>query len=78
MVRTQIQLTTTQAAALKRMSAERGVSMSTLVREAIEAKIDTEAASPRRQRALAAIGGFRSGKKDLGTNHDEYLAEDFA
>jgi hypothetical protein len=29
----------------------------------------------RRRRAIAAVGRFRSGQKDISTHHDDYLAE---
>lgn len=77
MVRTQIQLTEEQASALKRLAAERGVSMATLVREGVDRVVAQDDWQARRQRALASIGKYRSGYTDISQNHDEYLAEDF-
>jgi hypothetical protein len=34
-------------------------------------------ATSARSRAIAAIGGFRSGRADVSTKHDEHLAEAF-
>lgn len=77
MVRTQIQLTEEQADRVKRIASERGVSMATVIREAV----DRYALSPSRdelwERALAVVGKYSSDKTDLARNHDRYLAEDF-
>jgi hypothetical protein len=35
------------------------------------------ATNERWERALAVVGRFRSGRRDIGRNHDRYLAEDF-
>jgi hypothetical protein len=78
MIRTQIQLTEEQARELKRIAAERGISLAALIREAIESTIAVDPGPARRQRALAVVGRFGSGRKDVGAEHDRYLAEDFA
>ena len=78
MIRTQIQLTEEQARELKRMAAERGISVSALIREAIEKAVAVDDGPAKRQRALGAVGRFRSGAKDISTEHDRYLSEDFA
>ncbi len=81
MVRTQIQLTERQARELKRMAAKEGVSMAEVVRRAVDAKIhEGSGEAPwdeRVRRALAVMGKFKSGIRDLSTNHDKYLAEDY-
>jgi len=81
MVRTQIQLTERQARELKRMASREGVSMAEVIRRAVDAKIREGAGEvPREERvrrALAVMGKFRSGIRDLSTNHDKYLAEDY-
>jgi predicted DNA-binding protein len=78
MERTQISLTSKQFERLRRASAERGVSMAHLVREAVDAYVVER--SPSRaelaQRALAGAGRFRSGASDVAERHDDYLAED--
>jgi len=81
MVRTQIQLTERQARELRRMAAREGVSMAEVVRRAVDAKIHEGASEvpweERVRRALAVMGKFKSGIRDLSTNHDKYLAEDY-
>jgi hypothetical protein len=78
MIRTQVQLTEEQARQLKRIAAERGISVSAVIREAVEKAVAVDNGPARRQRALAAVGRFRSGKNDVGADHDRYLGEDFA
>jgi Arc/MetJ-type ribon-helix-helix transcriptional regulator len=79
MVRTQIQLTEEQAAGLKRLAAERGVSMAEVVRDAVEQALAADEIAARRARALAVVGKFRDreGKTDVAERHDDYLAEAF-
>jgi len=76
-VRTQIQLTDEQATALKRLAAERGVSMATLVREGVDRVVGEDGREAKRRRALAVVGKYRSGHTDIARDHDRYLAEDF-
>ena len=78
MIRTQITLTERQARRLRRLAADRGVSMATIVREAIDvyAPDDAAARSARTARVLAAAGRFDSGQVDVSERHDDYLAED--
>lgn len=79
MIRTQIQLTEEQAAALKSIAAEQGSSVAGLVRESVDAFIkNTGAVTPeeRKRRALSIVGRYSSGIRDLGREHDRYLAED--
>jgi predicted DNA-binding protein len=78
-IRTQIQLTEEQARKLKRVAADRGISMARVIREAVDRELQLDDIEARRQRALAAVqrGGFRSGKTDIAEEHDKYLAEDF-
>ncbi|MFA5807202.1 MAG: ribbon-helix-helix protein, CopG family [bacterium] len=79
MVRTQIQLTERQARELKRIAAKEHVSMAEIIRRAVDAKIRAGAAEvpweERVRRAMAAMGKFRSGLKDVSKRHDHYLAE---
>lgn len=77
MVRTQIQLTEEQARALHRKASERETSVAQLIREAIDASLAAEDTADARQRALQAVGRYRSGRSDVGAEHDRYLAEDF-
>jgi Arc/MetJ-type ribon-helix-helix transcriptional regulator len=78
MVRTQIQLTKAQVAAIKRLSEQRSVSMSETVRQAIEqltGQSPDSSRQDRRERALAAVGRFKSGDADLSAHHDKYCAD---
>jgi hypothetical protein len=78
MVRTQIQLTKEQAAAIKSLSEQRSISMAETIRQAIGQLTEQSGSSPtqeRRMRALAAIGKFRSGDADLSAHHDTYLVD---
>ncbi len=78
MIRTQIQLTESQAERLKRLAAREGVSMAELIRNGVEDLLTARLPVERealRQRALAAIGRFRSGAEDLGSAHDRYFEE---
>lgn len=80
MVRTQVQLTEKQITALKKLASKRRVSIAELVRQGVDSVLesDIEASDEeRRQRALSVVGKFKSGRKDLSTNHDKYLAESF-
>ena len=80
MVRTQIQLTESQARELKKLTAARGVSMAELIRQGVDALLRSKPLrddEELRKRALALAGKFRSGKSDISRNHDKYLAEDF-
>ena len=76
MVRTQIQLTEEQVGRLKSLSADRGISISELIRQAVDRLLSTgETPSGRRERAISSIGGFRSGFRDISEKHDEHLAD---
>lgn len=78
MVRTQVQFTEEQIEALRALAAREAVSVSELVRRAVEAWVATEASSSEtRQRAIDVAGQFRSGRTDVARHHDEHLAEAF-
>ena len=78
MIRTQIQLTKSQADGIKRLSSENGGSMAEWIRKAVDGLI-REAGGPsfeeRKKRALAAVGIGRSDFDDIAENHDAYLEE---
>lgn len=78
MVRTQIQLTTEQAARLTMVAAERGVSKAALIREAVDAVIAALPPDVRRRRALAAVGRFTSAPNRAGDDHDAELERAYA
>jgi hypothetical protein len=77
MTRMQIQLTDTQIDALRRRSRRQNVSVSELVRQAIDVFTRTEPPSGRelRDRAILAAGRFASGSRDTSSNHDAAFAE---
>jgi len=78
MIRTQIMLTEAQAQALRKQAAAEGRSMADLVRDGVDTVLGARASSGRehaKSRALAAVGRFRSGLSDLGTRHDDHLAD---
>jgi 16S rRNA U516 pseudouridylate synthase RsuA-like enzyme len=78
MVRTQIQLTEEQSRQLRRMAAQRGVSLARLIRECIEYQLRNVIVrdeSEQRHRAIMASGSFSSKEGDLSEKHDQYLAE---
>ncbi len=80
MIRTQIQLTAAQHRALRRLAADRGISMAALLRRLVDRGLETEASdlTSRWERASKLVGAFRSKERDLSTAHDRYLAEDLA
>lgn len=76
MVRMQIQLSQELAEALRRRSERTGQSMAAVVRAALER--DLEDGGDGWERALAAVGRFRSGTGDTSVEHDRALAEAYA
>lgn len=75
MRRMQVQLTDAQLAALEAKAAATGRPKAAVVRDAIELWRRGEERRRRYQRALEAVGGFRSGLHDVSTRHDDYLAD---
>lgn len=81
MVRTQIQLTDSQARALKTLAAAEGRSMADIIRESVEALLAGRGVRDPgevTQRAIAVVGNFHSGLGDLAAEHDRYLAQDLS
>jgi hypothetical protein len=80
MVRTQVQLTPQQAEAVKRVARERGVSMAEIIRQSVDAYVQTGVSptpSELRKRALSILG-IAHGPTDLSERHDDYLGEAFS
>jgi hypothetical protein len=77
MVRTQIQLTSDQSAALRRLAGERGVSVAALLREAADSIVASGVAR-HRENALRAIGAYASGRTDVSSNHDDHFVDTLA
>ncbi len=69
-----------QLEALQALTAERGVSRDELIRQGVDALLQTEASAGQEPAQPSAslrdiIGIFRSGVGDLSVNHDQYLTE---
>lgn len=79
MVRMQVQFTEEEASALRHEAARRRLSISAVVREAVDERLSRSRTQPSRdelvRRSLAAIGRFHSGTGDVSTRHDEYFAD---
>jgi len=79
MVRTQIQFTEEEVDALRREAAQRHMSISAVVREAVEKCLAHPRPEPsleeRKARAKAACGRFHSGLGDVSARHDDYFAD---
>jgi hypothetical protein len=76
--RTQISLTEEQARRLRELAERRGTSMAALIRDAVDRAYPPPAPGDDRwDKALAAVGGFRSGMTDAGVEHDRELADAF-
>ena len=78
MVRLLVQFTEAQAKSLRAEARRRRRPVAALVRESVEAHVAKVSAGgtpkpDKWERALRAVGGFRSGVKDLAENHDRYL-----
>ena len=80
MVRAQIQFTEEQLQALRARAAQLNVSVSEVVRRAVEAWVRrdlTPSPDEVRRRAFGAAGRFASGETDVAREHDRYLSEAF-
>jgi hypothetical protein len=75
-IRTQISLSRDQMDALRREARRRGISIAALVRAAVDAVLAADEGRIRAERALEAIGGFHSGRSDIGLEHDRYVFDD--
>ena len=79
MVRMQIQFTEAAAEALRREAAQRSVSVSAVVRDAVDDRLSRSHLMPSREelarRSFAAMGRFHSGTGDVSARHDEYFAD---
>ena len=77
MIRMQIQLTETQAAALRRRAQARRVSIAAVVREAVDRELATDGGREAAwTRALAVVGKYRSGTTTTSVDHDSAFDED--
>lgn len=79
MVRTQIQITTEQAQALKRLAAREGKSVAELIRISLDSMLRVGVFKDQqslRRKAIAAAGTLK-GPENLSENHDDFLAKAF-
>jgi hypothetical protein len=77
MIRTQIQITTEQARALKRLAAREGKSVAELVRISLDSMLRAGGIKDQdglRRKAIAAAGKL-IGPETLAANHNDFLAE---
>ena len=82
MIRAQVQFEEAQYEKIRNLAHEKRISIAEtvrqLVRAGLRADLGDEPSGPRAEALLALAGVGRSGLGDLGRQHDEYLAEDFA
>lgn len=71
MVRFTLRLTQQQMDDVKALARKRGISVSAVVREAVDRYFIVE-------RAKNAVGSFHSGLGDLSERHDDYLDEAYS
>lgn len=75
MIRTQISLKKEQAERLREHAAARAMSQSAVIREALDAQLESVERNERYQRLMSAAGTFRSSHLDTSTHHDGALEE---
>lgn len=78
--RKQVQFTPRQAQAIRREAARRGISDSALLRQLADTLLaggNGRVEAVRRERALGAIGRFRSGRRGTSRDHDRQLVDAF-
>ena len=78
MVRRQIQFTPEEDSELQREAERREMSVSALVREAVDRSLARRHQPSREElvkRSLAAMGRYHSGTGDISRRHDEYFAD---
>ena len=78
MIRTQISMTEAQAEGLRRLAALRHRSQASLLRDALDQLLASEAIAGQIARARAAVGQHGSGDPDGAEHHDAALADAFS
>lgn len=73
MLRTQISLTEEQMMRLREEAARRGVSVASVVRTAVDAELARTRTDERVELAREVVGTYRSGRSDVGREHDAHL-----
>lgn len=74
-VRTQVQLTAQQLEGLRRRARKRGLSISALLREAVDDAAERDAREEAWARAMSVAGAFSSGTANTSVDHDDVLTE---
>ncbi|MGD0274974.1 MAG: ribbon-helix-helix protein, CopG family [Syntrophales bacterium] len=79
MIRTQIQLREEQVIMLKKIAEAQHKSIAEIIRQAVDFFVKAKHGREKqcRRQAMATVGHFRSGVKDLSVSHDSYLTEIF-
>lgn len=80
MVRTQIQLSESQAKLLHELAIKEGVSIAEIIRKSVDSyiqKYEHQLSYMQIERAKEAAGKYHTKTPDLAKNHDRYLSEDF-
>jgi len=78
MKRTQVQFDEAQLATLRALAAEKQMSVSAIVRQAVDELVARNRSTSRDElwkRAAEVPGAFASGQTDTAREHDRYLAE---
>ena len=76
MMRMQIQFDAAELKALRRADAQRGTSISAVVREAVDRCVLThDGREDAIARAMTVVGKYASGTGDVAARHDEYFVE---
>jgi hypothetical protein len=79
MVRMQVQFTPEQAAGLRQRARRRGISISALVREAVDRELSRQLSQNEAwARFRSVVGSGHGGGGNVAADHDEYLDEAFA
>lgn len=78
MVRTQIQISEEQSNGLKRLARKQRISVAEVIRRSVDRTLREDYVPSQDEiwdRALKAVGAFRSGSTDVARRHDDYLAD---
>ena len=76
MMRMQVQFDAAEMKALRRAAVQQGISISAVVREAVDRCVLThDGREDAIARAMTVVGKFASGAGDAAARHDEYFVE---
>jgi Arc/MetJ-type ribon-helix-helix transcriptional regulator len=77
MIRTQIQLEPETYEQVKARAAGLGCSISEVVRRSVVEFLSQSSKDTKWKESLQTVGRYKSGLRDLSTNHDSYLGDDW-